>query len=218
MRGIEEPAWNYIIENFAAEDEALKSINEALREDSKDGIQVSPVEGKILHFLARLISAKKIVEVGTLYGYSALWLSRALPEGGQLWCLEKSEENFAKAQQLLRPQIDKGGIEILLGEASENLKKISHHGPFDMVFIDANKSGYPDYLDWAEENLRPGGLIIGDNTFLWGDVYAEKEQRRNGENMVEAMRSFNHRLSQSKSYNSILLPTKEGLTVAQKIF
>jgi len=88
--------------------------------------------------------------------------------------------------------------------------------PYDLAFVDADKSGYPDYLSWCEKNVRRGGLIVGDNTFLWGALWNQPEHDI-GEVEVQAMSEFNRRLSDPTRYNSILIPSREGMTVAQKL-
>lgn len=205
----------YMDQLFAPEDEWHKKIRSQLALDGKEGINVGPTEGKILHFLMRLIRAQRVVEVGCLYGYSALWIARALEEGGRLISLEANADNFARAKELLSPTEVADRIEIRLGDARSTLNEIQ--GPVDAIFIDADKSSYGLYLDWAEKNVRKGGLIIGDNTFLWGHVYGQGEGSIS-KNQLEAMQSFNHRLADPERYCSVLLPTAEGLTVAQKLF
>lgn len=210
------PATKYICETFAPEDACLQRIREALRADDKEGINVGPSEGKLLQVLLHLVGAKKVLEVGTLYGYSTLWMARALPENGQLISLEASPAHARRARELLDASEVAHRIEIIEGDARQSINKIE--GPFDVAFIDANKDAYEDYLNWAERHVRKGGLIIGDNTFLWGEVYSEPPTNEKSSPSLVAMRNFNRRLADKTKYHSILIPTAEGLTVAQKIF
>ncbi|MCB9025732.1 MAG: O-methyltransferase [Bdellovibrionaceae bacterium] len=209
----------YINQHFAQEDECLLAIRRQLKTDGKEGINVGPHEGKLLQFFVRLHKVKRIVEIGTLYGYSALWLARGLPTEGMIYCLEKDPENFIKARDLLKQSEVSEKVEVIQGEALDSLKLLTKKGPFDMVFIDANKAGYLSYLDWAEENVRAGGLIIGDNTFLFGNVFNDRSQAHlpSNETQVQVMREFNQRLANPLKYNSILIPTHEGMTIAQKL-
>ncbi|MCB0389994.1 MAG: O-methyltransferase [Bdellovibrionales bacterium] len=209
----------YINQLFAREDDALLKIREELRKDGKEGINVGPHEGKLLQFLVRAFQVKKIVEIGTLYGYSALWMARALPEDGKLHCLEIDPENYKKAKELLQASDVSNKVEIYLGDANSSLQSLTNEGPFDMVFIDANKAGYLEYLNWAEENVRPGGFIIGDNTFLFGNVFEQPIEVaiQANDKQIQVMREFNQRLADPTKYNSILIPTSEGMTIAQKI-
>ena len=217
-RGESNPTTNYINSLFAPEDEKLQSIRLALRQDNKEGINVGPYEGKILNLLVTLSRAKSIVEIGTLYGYSALWMARALPADGKLYCLEVDKENAAKAKALLAKTEVTSKIEVILGDATETLAGLASKGPFDMCFIDANKSGYMDYLEWADQNVRSGGLIVGDNTFLFGNLIKDKSNSnsRVSENQIKVMKNFNESLADPKKYTSVILPTVEGMTVAIK--
>lgn len=222
----------YVRDIFANEDNALKSIIDTLDEQEKI-MQIGPDEGKILQVLAKMVNAKKIVEIGVLAGYSAIWMARSLPEGGKLYAFEKNKnlaerilKNFAAANisaglrggaSLKREQEQECKIELIIGNALDNLPKIKDQGPFDMVFIDADKGGYPDYLDWAESNIRKGGIIVGDNTFLFGHVYKDQCPDNFSENSWNKMREFNQRLANTEKYTSIMLPTIEGMTVAVKL-
>lgn len=207
----------YIENLFGEEDQALKDVRQALQRDGKEGINIGPSEGALLHTLVKLGRVKTAVEIGTLYGYSAIWMARALPDDGRLYCVEKSEENFKKAADLIGASEVADKISLIQGDAAEVLEDLAGKGPFDLVFIDANKGGYGKYLDWAEDNVRQGGLIVGDNTFLFGHVYGEgKTDSKMGPNPIQTMREFNLRLAQSDKYTSCLIPTDEGMTVAIK--
>ena len=215
------PKENYINNVFAKEDIHLTRIRKALRDDGKEGINISPYEGRILQLLLNLISAKNIVEIGTLYGYSSLWMAYALTSGDCILSLEKNEDHAKKARVLLDQTPVKDKVKILVGEAKENLEKNVMQelsGPLDMVFIDADKIAYGDYLDWAEVHVRKGGLIVADNTFLFGNVISKVKGSEYDEKATQMMKDFNQRLANAKKYRSVIIPTSEGLTVAQKIF
>jgi len=206
----------YIRQVFAPEDALLSSIDKETRENDQP-IHIGSDEGKLLEFLIRLGGVTTAVEVGTLAGYSSIWIARALPEDGHLYTIEKDEkrakictENFKKAGL-----VDK--ITLLQGDGHKKLTELKEKAPFDMIFIDAEKAGYCKYLDWAEENLNKGGLIIGDNTFLFGAVYDDAEKGV-GDKSKKVMQEFNQRLADKTKYNSIIIPTDEGMTVAQKLF
>lgn len=217
MRNISNPEKeNYIKSVFADEGKALSEVISTLREDERH-MQISPVEGKILHTLVKMVGAEKIVEIGSLGGYSAIWMARALPQEGKLYALEvdyKKEtrilNNFAKCGV-------SGKTELMIGKAKDLLPSLEDKAPFDVVFIDADKANYVNYLDWAEQHVRKGGLIIGDNTFLFGAVYGDNTKDIAPET-VKTMQEFNLRLANPEKYTSILLPTTEGLTVAVKEF
>ena len=162
----------YIADLFIPSDPALDA---ALADSDAAGlpaINVSPVQGKLLHLLVRLQGARNILEIGTLGGYSAIWLARALPAGGRLITLEASP----KHAEVARANISRAGlaqvVELRLGKALDTLPQLAqeNRGPFDLIFIDADKPGYPDYLPWALKLSRPGSLIIADNVVRKGGV------------------------------------------------
>jgi predicted O-methyltransferase YrrM len=134
--------------------------------------QVSASEGKLLHLLARLVGARRILEIGTLGGYSAIWLARALPAGGRLVTLEAAPRHA----EVARANLARAGlgdvVEVRVGRAVESLRQIAAEGsgPFDVVFIDADKESNPDYLAWALRLARPGTLIVADNVVRGGAI------------------------------------------------
>jgi predicted O-methyltransferase YrrM len=140
-------------------------------------INVSPPLGKLLHLLARIRGAKNILEIGTLGGYSTIWLARALPPGGRLVTLEFEPKHAAVA----RTNIDRAGlsdvVELRLGNALDTLPQLA--GPFDLVFIDADKPSTPAYFTWALKLSRPGSLIVVDNVVRSGGVADPKNEDAN---------------------------------------
>ena len=148
-------------------EEALVHQDDALAA-AAGGIAVSPAQGKLLHLLARAIGARRVLELGTLHGYSAIWFARALPADGELITLELDPERAATA----RTNVDRAGvgerIDIRVGPAMDLLAEVD--GPFDLVFIDADKQGMPDYFAAVLPLTRVGGLIVGDNTVRGGAV------------------------------------------------
>lgn len=206
---------DYIRRLFAQETPAMQAARAAATAEAADNISLHPEEGKLLQLLAQMAGAKKIVEIGTFYGYSALWLADALPAGGHLWTLEKDAARAARARDFIG---DRPDITLVEGDALQSLSGMAPEGPFDMVFIDADKLSYAAYLDWAEENLRTGGLVVGDNTFLFDAVWQDGPVERVRETARAAMRDFNRRLADPARYRAVMLATGEGLTIAQKIF
>lgn len=206
---------DYINKLFGNETELINSVRKKLAEDDKLGINISASEARILQMLIAANRVEKVVEIGCLYGYSALFIADALPEAGMIHTLELSEENASIANSFFEKSDNKEKINLIVGDANESLKQLSKSGPFDMVFIDANKGGYINYLNWAIENVKPGGLIIGDNTFLFGHVYGEGKTNV-GSNPVNTMLQFNEVLSDQNMFYSCILPTSEGMTVAVK--
>jgi predicted O-methyltransferase YrrM len=162
----------YFSDLLAPADAALE---EALRSSAAAGlpaIQVSPMQGKMLHILARSIGARNILEIGTLGAYSTIWLARALPAGGKVITLEASEKHADVARKNIAFAGLGDAVELRLGPALETLPKLEAEkkGPFDLVFIDANKSQMPEYFAWALKLSRPGSLIIADNVVRDGKV------------------------------------------------
>lgn len=216
-RKIKSERLDYIRQLFAQEDNALSNVKNVLEEDVRH-MQLAPEEAKIVHMLTKLSGAKTVVEVGVLAGYSAIWIARALPEDGHIYAIEKEEKRIAGIQKNLEACGVAHKVTVICGNAHEELTKLAEKAPFDMIFIDADKGGYPDYLDWAEENIRQGGMVIGDNTFLFDHVYQETAPKGWSKKNWEGMRAFNKRLADGEKYTSILLPTEEGMTVAIKQF
>jgi predicted O-methyltransferase YrrM len=194
----------YIEERFAAEDEALRAARAAMAEHGLPAINVSPTAGKLLFLLARLVGARRILEIGTLGGYSAVWLARALPPDGRLVTLELSELHAAVARANLARAGLADRVEIRLGPALDSLAALAAEGagPFDLVFIDADKPPYPDYLEWALRLSRPGALIVADNVVQRGRVLSPESE---GES-ARAMRRFNDLLSAHPRLDALILP------------
>ncbi|MBA2315001.1 MAG: O-methyltransferase [Chloroflexi bacterium] len=168
----------YLGELFGPDDEHLAA---ALREGQAAGlpaISVSAPQGRLLYLLARAIGARRILEIGTLAGYSAIWLGRALPPDGRLVTLELDPHHA----QVARASLERAGLgdraEVIVGRALASLAQLGSGDaePFDLVFIDADKDGYPDYLDWAVRLSRPGALIVADNVVRGGAVADEQDE------------------------------------------
>lgn len=162
----------YIEGLFVPADAALEGALRGAVEGGLPEIQVSPGQGKLLSLLARLCGARRILELGTLGGYSTIWLARALPADGRLITLEYSPEHAAVARASLERAGLGAQVEVIVGAALETLPQLEARGegPFDMVFIDADKMNYPAYLEWSLRLTRPGSLIVADNVVRGGAV------------------------------------------------
>ena len=180
----------------------------------RGSISVSASEGKLIAFLVESSKCKKFVEIGTLTGYSALWILWAM-KNGQLWTFEKDSSTAKLADNVLS-KASWGQAHIVTGDAEKTLVSIENQGPFDGIFIDGNKQAYPAYLDWAEIHLKKGGLILADNVWLRGSVYGASDDIFS-KNQIEAMKNFNRRLADSTKFRSTIIPTGEGLYVAEKL-
>ncbi len=220
MRSIQDSAKVNYIETLVSEkfeDETSNKILAALTLDNLLGINIGLLEVQILNFLIHSNHIKKIVEVGSLYGYSAYHMAKSLPQDGKLWSIEKNQKNYQKAYEFVSSSEQAEKIELIEGDAKVKLEELKTKAPFDLIFIDANKGAYGDYLNWAKDCLRPGGLVVGDNTFLFGSVYEESEKAHNmSSKNIQVMKDFNQSLVSSKSFEAMILPTPEGLTVAIK--
>jgi predicted O-methyltransferase YrrM len=177
---------------------------------------VSALEGRLLETYARLSGARKAVEIGTLYGYSAHWLARGLPEGARLYTLEKDPACVNAAKDAVEASNLSRKITVMEGPAADSLKTLAKLAPFDLCFIDADAESYPAYLKWAAANLRPGGLVLAGGAFLKGRVCAEGgEPAANA--APRAMREFFHILFDGDRFVSAsILPTGEGLAAGIK--
>lgn len=186
----------------AAHDAGLAAAFAAPEREDLPAIQVGPSEGKLLTLLARLAGARKVVEVGTLTGYSALRLARGLPPDGHVWTCELEAKNAAVARRLIAEAGEAGRITVVEGPALETLPGLERHGPFDVVFVDADKEHYPEYGRWARDHLPPGGLLLADNAYFFGDLLGEGEG-------AAAMRRFHEEAA--RWFDTVCIPTPDGL-------
>lgn len=186
----------------------------------KGGIRIGAAEGRIVESLVRLAGCKRFVEIGTLTGYSGLWILQGMGDGSELITLEKDPEHARLATQVFQKLPAEFRVEIKLGDAREELKTLEGRAPFDGVFIDGNKAAYLDYLKWSIQNVRAGGIIIADNIFLGGGVYSAagstEETRGFSSKQIQVMREFNETLSDPNQFVSCVIPTSEGLFFAIK--
>ncbi len=205
---------DYITRTFAPEDEALAEARQNAQREGLPEINVSPSQGKFLQLLARLAGARRILEVGTLGGYSAIWLARALPEGGKMISLELDSHHADVA----RANIERAGlgekIEIRVGPGADSLRKMhqSSEALFDVIFIDADKDGYPKYLELCLPLLREGGLLLGDNTLP--DAVLDTQAQ-------SGTKSYNAAVAARSDLSSIIVPALrargvDGLTISIK--
>jgi predicted O-methyltransferase YrrM len=196
---------SYIADLFIAPDFALQAALDSSKAAGLPTINVSPSQGKLLHLLAKAQGARKILELGTLGGYSTIWLARALPPDGRLISLEIDP----KRAQLARANIARAelanSVEILVGRAADSMQKLlaEGRGPFDLVFIDADKPSYAEYLKWALKLARPGTMIIADNVVRKGAVADPTSTDEN----VQGIRKFNQVLAAEKRVTTTVIQT-----------
>jgi caffeoyl-CoA O-methyltransferase len=208
---------SYLARTFQPQDAALLEVIERTRSRGLPEIQVAPMDGLHLEVLARAAGARKIVEIGTLAGYSGLCLARALPPDGRLYTFEVDPHHAREAEETFRRAGLAGRVSLHVGLALEKLREIEGEAPFDLVFIDADKVGYPAYLEWAARFLRVGGLLVADNTLGWGMIADDSFPSAEDAERVRGLQEFNRRVSQDPRFRATLLPTGEGLTLAVKL-
>lgn len=204
-----DKAGDYIAGLFSAEDELLASLREEADRTGLPPISISADEGRLLQVLLTAIGARRVLEVGTLGGYSAICMARALPPGGRVVTVEIDEKHAAFARRYIQRAELGDRIEVRLGRALEVLPALDGER-FDAVFLDADKEPLPTYFDWALRLVRPGGLIIADNALWGGRVYdgEESDERTRG------VREFNRRMSTDPRVLGIIVPTHDGVAVA----
>jgi caffeoyl-CoA O-methyltransferase len=195
---------DYVARVHAPHDSALEHAFTAPARMGLPAIQVGPSEGRALFVLLRLAGATRAVEVGTLAGYSSIWLARALGPGGRLWTIESEPAHAAVARENLARAGVADRVEVRVGVAKSILPDLVAHGPFDAVFLDADKAGYVDYGRWATANLRPGGLLLADNAYFFGRLLADDED-------AHRVRTFHEETREH--YDSVCLGTPDGLLV-----
>jgi caffeoyl-CoA O-methyltransferase len=198
----------YAARTHHPEDRALARAFEAPARHGMPEIQLGPAEGRLLELLLRLSNARKVVEIGTLAGYSALWMARALPADGHLWTIESDPKHAGVAAEVVAEAGVGHRVTIIRDDAVDVLPKLRDSGPFCAVFLDADKAKYDVYGRWATANLRPGGLLIGDNAYLFGRLLEESEE-------ASAMRRFHEEMA--LNYRSVCVPTPDGLAVGLRI-
>lgn len=191
----------YIGELLAQEDQALKHATRLIDEKGIPNASISPNQGKLLQLLALASNARNILEIGTLGAYSTIWLARALPADGRLVTLEFDEVHA----QIARENIQAAGlddkVEVKLGKALDLLPGLS--GPFDFIFIDADKPPYKEYFEWAIRLGRPGTIIVADNVIRNGKVLDENSN----DEKVQGVRRLNQFLSECKDVTATILQT-----------
>jgi predicted O-methyltransferase YrrM len=191
----------YYTSKLQKSDSIMESVLKANTEAELPAIDVSPNQGKFLSLLAQLKGAKNILEIGTLGGYSTIWLARALPVDGRLVTLEYSEKHAKVAERNISNAGFEEIVEIKVGAALDTLPTLE--GPFDFIFIDADKQNNANYLKWALQLSQPGTVIITDNVVRGGRVIDEKSE----DESVRGVRTFVDMLSEEDRVDSTVVQT-----------
>ena len=195
----------YFDEMLIPRDSALDDALAAAAAANLPAIQVSSMQGKLLHLLARIMSARNILEIGTLGGYSTIWMAQALPEGGRIITLEADPKHAGVAQKNFARAGVENKVELRLGKALDTLPKVAAdgRGPFDMFFIDANKSNMPEYFEWSLKLARKGSVIIADNVVREGAVLDGKSKDAD----IQGIRRFLEMVGKEKRVSGTALQT-----------
>ena len=207
---MDERLERYITELFAAEDPILSKIRARHESEKLPAINVSPEEGKLLYLLLLLIQAKHVLEIGSLGGYSGVWLARALPADGRLVTIERDPKHARIAREAFAAAGLQDRIELIEGPALDVLPTLKPG--FDAVFIDADKEPLPHYFAWGMKLLRRGGLLLCDNAFFHGAAVDPNDDSPN----AEGVRKFNELASRDPRLVATIIPVRDGLVIGVK--
>lgn len=210
---VDERLQRYIEELFAVEDSVLKRVRERHAELDLPPIHISPDEGKLLHVLLRAAGARTVLEIGSLAGYSGIWLARALPAGGTLTTIEKHPVHAELARQAYAEAGVAERVRLIEGEALSVLETLPPDTAFDAVFVDADKEPLPQYFEWSLRLLRPGGLLLCDNAFFHGSVVDPNDHSP----QAEGVRAFNRLAATDRRVVSAVIPIRDGVVIGVKV-
>ena len=205
-----DPELTAYLTRFAGQDEVLARVEAETRALPNAGMLSRPDQAALLTILARMLDAKTAVEVGTFTGYGAICIARGLAEGGRLTCFEVSEEFAAIARRNLEAAGVADRVSITLGPAAEHLAHLPEEPHIDLAYVDADKTGYPAYYDALVPRLRPGGVLVLDNTLLGNRVLAPEDER------AQTMAALNERIAADDRVESVLLGLSDGVTLARR--
>lgn len=194
------------------EDDILKDISAGLQKRGWPQISVPPETGKMLYMLVRLSGAKNILEIGTLGGYSTIWMAKALPEHGKIWSLELDQDRIDFAGENVRQAGFEKQVRFIPGDAMGSLKKLeAANSRFDFFFIDADKRCYLQYLEKVISLAEPGAIITADNLFQGGRIFAAKDQSVS----TRTISRFNRLIASDERLESFIVPVGDGLGVCR---
>ena len=213
MRGVKTvlsaEALEYLAEH-SRQDEVLARVERETAAMPRAGMQITADQGALLQVLVAAVGARDVLEVGTFTGYSAICLARGLPEGGRLTCLELEPE-YAR---IARANLDEAGVgervEIVVGPAADSLEAMPAEPRFDLVFLDADKDGYPAYYELILPRLKPNGLLLIDNTLFGGDVLDPQDETARGVDRL------NDAIAHDERVDSAMVLVADGLTFVRK--
>ena len=212
---LDDRLYQYLLDANSEEPPLLKQLREETAKDEMSRMQIAPEQGHFLHFMVRLMGARKIIEIGTYTGYSAISMASALPTDGRLICIDVSEEWTCIARDYWTRAGLAERIDLRLIPAEEALASLLKQGQknsFDLIFIDADKERYDEYFELSLKLLRSGGLLVLDNV-LWSGRVADIREK---DAATVSLRKLNEKLKNDRRIDMCMLPLADGLTLAKK--
>lgn len=197
----------YVDKVHVPQDEALERAFAAPEREGMPAIMLGPSEARMVQLLLRMIRAERVIEIGTLAGYSALHMAAALPPSGKLWSIDFDPAHAEVARANIAAAGYQDRVEVLVGSGLDVLPTLEPHGPFDAVFIDADKENYDGYGQWAARHLRSGGLVLADNAYVFGQLLEDSERGHH-------MRRFHEQTAEV--FHSVCIPTPDGMVLGIK--
>jgi predicted O-methyltransferase YrrM len=212
---MDEPLYRYLLDHSLRESDTLRRLRERTMQHEWARMQIAPEQGQFMALLAEMIGARRMLEVGTFTGYSALWLASALPPDGTLICCDINAEWTAIGSPYWQEAGVADRIDLRIAPAMQTLDELLRTGEtqcFDLAFVDADKENYLEYYERCLQLLRRGGLILFDNT-LWAGAVADPQQQ---DTETRAIRALNEHLHRDSRISLSLVPIGDGLSVARK--
>lgn len=208
--GLSPVLQDYLLAVSLRESETARELRRLTGERDDSSMQIAPEQGQFMAFLLKLMGARRVLEIGTYTGYSALVMAESLPEDGRVVTLDRNEKTTGVAREFWEKAGVSHKIELRLGPARETLKELT--GTFDFVFIDADKTNYGFYYEHALKLMEPGGLIVLDN-MLWGGQVANPHA---DDPDTLALKALNRKIRDDDRVDLSLLPVADGITLARK--
>lgn len=211
---ITDSFYEYIVENYAEENEIMKRLKDEYKNHNIPEISITPEQGKLLYLISKMIHAKNILEIGTLIGYSTIWLYESIKNvpKAKITTVEVSKKHYNIAKSFFIKENIINNINIINNKALSIINDLEKEAPFDMIFLDAGKEEYPEYLGFAEILLKKEGIFVIDNTLSKGRIFDDTNKQKG----VAQIKLFNRLLSKNKKFESLIIPIADGLTVAIK--
>lgn len=214
MKGVplNEQLYQYLCEFGGAEDDFLRQLNEEAAELGIPQIQISPEQLAVIQFLLNTIRARRVVEIGSLAGYSTIGMLRVLPPDGVLYAFEKEPRyaQFVQAKAAAAGVAEK--LRLIVGDAHQQLRRHTFEAEIDFVFLDADKTGYRDYAEFLTPHIRRGGILAADNALMGGEIINVQTTDPD----VQAMQEFNQWIKSDRRYQSCIVPVGDGMLLALK--